>query len=158
MSMECWIANLVVRISSHLLMRMFRLKSISAVVVTKISGEPYKKTHTYTYTTIYSHTFMFFMTHLVWSLLPIVLSSWAQVQAPPRRGYSDMSWVSVCDWTPDPKGIVVQTTKRLHLTSHRRESTGLWDSQTGSQYWLLIPNVREWVKSVTPRHRKINYH
>ena len=39
------------------------------------------------------------------------------------RGYDDMLWISLLDWIPEPKGLVVQTRKRLDITSHRGEST-----------------------------------
>ena len=35
------------------------------------------------------------------------------------RGYDDMLWISLLDWIPEPKGLVVQTRIRLDLTSHR---------------------------------------
>ena len=32
-------------------------------------------------------------------------------------GYDDMLWISLLDWIPEPKGFVVQTRKRLDITS-----------------------------------------
>ena len=32
-------------------------------------------------------------------------------------GYDDMLWISLLDWVSEPKGFVVQTIKRLDITS-----------------------------------------
>ena len=42
--------------------------------------------------------------------------AWAQDQTLSWRWYGDILWVSLLDWIPETKGLLVQTTKILHST------------------------------------------
>ena len=66
------------------------------------------------------------------------------------RGHGDVSWVSLLDWIPEPKGLVVQNRKRLHIISHRGESTECGITKlgvrSGSQLLMRVNRL----KSVSP--------
>ena len=54
------------------------------------------------------HTFTYVYTH--------ASIAWAQDQTLSWRWYGDILWVSLLDWIPETKGLLVQTTKILHST------------------------------------------